>query len=95
LYPQRQSSIQSYEGDGRVEVASNESSGIDIVVSIIQTDLTALEDYQDLAMELKVLGMWYRILSKNLASLIFQHPFAQMGQIASKFGEGIPNCYKV
>ena len=32
---------------------------------------------------------------KNLASLIFQHPFAQMGQIASIFSKGIPSYYKI
>ena len=37
-------------------IASNESSGIDIVVSVIQTDLTALEESQEKAMELKVEG---------------------------------------
>ena len=36
-------------------IASNESSGIDIVVSLIQTELTALEDYQEKAMQLKVI----------------------------------------
>ena len=36
-------------------IASNESSGIDTVVSLIQTELNALEDHQDQAMELKVL----------------------------------------
>ena len=35
-------------------IASNESSGIDIIVAIIQTDFTALEEHQDMAMELKV-----------------------------------------
>ena len=36
-------------------IASNESSGIDIMVSIIQTDFPALEEQPDLALELKVL----------------------------------------
>lgn len=34
-------------------IASNESSGIDIIVAIIQTEFTALEEHQDMAMELK------------------------------------------
>ena len=34
------------------------------------------------------------MLSKNLASLIFWQPFAQMGQIASIFSKGIPSYYK-
>lgn len=35
-------------------IASNESSGIDIMVSIIQTDFPALEEQPELALELKV-----------------------------------------
>lgn len=35
-------------------IASNESSGIDIIVSLIQTELTALDDNQKMAMKLKV-----------------------------------------
>ena len=35
-------------------IASTESSGIDIIVQILQTEFTALEDHQTLALELKV-----------------------------------------
>lgn len=35
-------------------IASTESSGIDIIVQILQAELTALDDHQDLALELKV-----------------------------------------
>ncbi|XP_064398624.1 inositol 1,4,5-trisphosphate receptor type 2-like isoform X2 [Halichondria panicea] len=39
--------------DNQKCIASTESSGIDIVVQILQAELTALEDHQDLALELK------------------------------------------
>ena len=50
-------------------IASTESSGIDIVVQILQAELTALEDHQDLALELKVC-IWYYTYREYL-SLVF------------------------
>ena len=37
----------------------------------------------------------YRISSKNSASLIFRHPFTQMGKIVSNFGKGIPKYFGI
>ncbi len=36
----------------------------------------------------------YRISSKNLAPLIIQYPFAELGQKTSIFGKGIPKFSK-
>jgi hypothetical protein len=53
-------------------IASNESSGIDIVASLIQTELTALEDNQEMAMQLK------KTASQTLLAVMESHQDADI-----------------